>query len=357
MEKYDSIKSGELWLDTEGKPIHAHGGSIMYIDGVYYWYGENKEKSTKGSGIWHWGVRCYKSTDLYNWEDLGLILPPNTEDPEDPLYFSQGLDRPHIIYNEKTKKYVMWFKVMKREDFSIQYYVTHTADSITGPYSNRKVFHPYGFSSGDFDLVIDEETKDAYIYFEKVHSCMICARLTDDYTECSDEYVEFMPEKKCPFVKEAPAFFKHDGKMFLFASYTTGYMPNPTESYESDGYFGEWKAIGRPHVNDTENLSFRSQICSVFKHPEKKNLYIALADRWLTLLPKDVPNNILEIIINICCGGEKLVSDEEWKRIVACKLPQNRDTSLARYVWLPIVFEDGKPKIYWHDSWKIEDYE
>ncbi|UKI35159.1 MAG: hypothetical protein L6V93_13110 [Clostridiales bacterium] len=35
-----------MWLDTEGKRIQAHGGSIMYTNGKYYLYGENKEKNT-----------------------------------------------------------------------------------------------------------------------------------------------------------------------------------------------------------------------------------------------------------------------------------------------------------------------
>ena len=65
-KRYDSIRPGQVWLDTEGKRIQAHGGSVMYLDGVYYWYGENKEHTDRAKGIWHWGVRCYKSTDLYN---------------------------------------------------------------------------------------------------------------------------------------------------------------------------------------------------------------------------------------------------------------------------------------------------
>ena len=57
--KYNSIHPGELWLDTDGNPIQAHGGGIIYINDTFYWYGENKEKSKPGSGIWHWGVNCY----------------------------------------------------------------------------------------------------------------------------------------------------------------------------------------------------------------------------------------------------------------------------------------------------------
>ena len=30
--KYNSIRPGELWLDTDGNPIQAHGGGIIYIN-------------------------------------------------------------------------------------------------------------------------------------------------------------------------------------------------------------------------------------------------------------------------------------------------------------------------------------
>ena len=43
---YNSIRPGQVWLDTKGKRIQAHGGSVMYLDGYYYFYGENKEKPT-----------------------------------------------------------------------------------------------------------------------------------------------------------------------------------------------------------------------------------------------------------------------------------------------------------------------
>lgn len=69
--RYDAFHLGQVWLDTEGKRIQAHGGSVMYLNGTYYWYGENKEKTTGKDKIWHWGVRCYTSKDLYNWEDKG----------------------------------------------------------------------------------------------------------------------------------------------------------------------------------------------------------------------------------------------------------------------------------------------
>ena len=82
MSPYDSVRPGQVWNDTNGNRIQAHGGSIHHEDGTFYWYGENKERTTPGSGIWHWGVRCYSSTDLYNWDDLGLIIPPVARRPD-----------------------------------------------------------------------------------------------------------------------------------------------------------------------------------------------------------------------------------------------------------------------------------
>lgn len=39
---------GNIWLDTEGNPIQAHGGGILYDERsrTYYWYGEYKDGPT-----------------------------------------------------------------------------------------------------------------------------------------------------------------------------------------------------------------------------------------------------------------------------------------------------------------------
>ena len=106
-----SFKPGQVWLDTSGKRIQAHGGSVMYVDGTYYWYGENKEKTDGKNGIWTWGVRCYSSKDLYNWEDRGFLIPPVLEDPNCALFPAKRVDRPHILKCDKTGKYVCWIKL------------------------------------------------------------------------------------------------------------------------------------------------------------------------------------------------------------------------------------------------------
>ena len=54
---YNAIHPGKVWLDTSGKPIQAHGFSVFYNEQekLWYWYGENKEKTVGGkqNTIWH----------------------------------------------------------------------------------------------------------------------------------------------------------------------------------------------------------------------------------------------------------------------------------------------------------------
>ena len=78
-------------------------GYMLIADGKYYWYGENKEKSISEWEIWHWGVRLYSSNDLYNWTDEGIIMLPTPDKPDNPMHPNSKMDRPHILYNDKTK--------------------------------------------------------------------------------------------------------------------------------------------------------------------------------------------------------------------------------------------------------------
>ena len=45
-QQNDAIRPGEVWNDTDGNPINAHGGGMLYHEGTYYWYGEYKTGKT-----------------------------------------------------------------------------------------------------------------------------------------------------------------------------------------------------------------------------------------------------------------------------------------------------------------------
>ena len=257
-----SITPGQVWLDTGGNRIHAHGGSILEVDGTFYWYGENKERSTPGSGIWHWGVRCYSSPDLYNWTDRGLIIPPDVDDPTSPLHPAMSMDRPHILRHPDSGVLVCWLKVMSAVG---QRSTVLVADDILGPFRVvKRDLKPLGMNAGDFDLVVDPTDGKGYYYFERVHSELICADLTEDYTSVTGYYSTHFPLVQPPYVREAPAYFTRNGQHYLVTSGTTGYYPNPSEVASAPSYHGPWRC-STIHIRTTRPApptSRRSAQCS-----------------------------------------------------------------------------------------------
>jgi len=348
---YDAIYPGELWLDTAGNPMPAHGGSVLYPEAVYYCYGENKEKADGKNGIWHWGVRMYRSHDLCNWEDLGVIIPPEADDPDSPLHPHSMMDRPHIIYNKETKKWVCWVKVMFPDDS--QRSTVLVADDLTGPYTKvRQNLRPLGMNAGDFDLAVAPDGK-AYYYFERVHSETICADLTVDYTDVTGYYSTHFPHSGPPYVREATAHFVRHGKHYLLTSGTTGYLPNPSELAIADTWHGPYRVLGDPHPTDDSHTSFHSQVSSVFKVPNKKDLYIACADRWAPDCMHYPYEEYKKAFLKACNPCYESDGTEDMSYLA----DGTRDTSKARYVWLPLRFEGEMAYIDWKDRWSPDDYE
>lgn len=356
---YTSIRPGQVWLDTEGKRIQAHGGSVLHHDGAFYWYGENKERTTPGSGIWHWGVRCYRSTDLYNWDDLGTIIPPVEDDPSSPLHPAQNADRPHIV-RRADGRWVCWIKVMSKE--GPQESTVLVADDLLGPWRIvRTGLRPLGMSAGDFDLVVDPHDGKGYSYFERVHSELICADLNGDLTDVTGYYSTHFPLGRPPAVREAPAHFTRNRLHYLITSGTTAYLPNPSQVAVAKTYHGPWTVLGDPHPDDPSRTSYCSQVSSVFKHPHKQDLYIAVADRWLPGLmdSPDYPTGRLSADIEAAFasyqpGMEPVLPPSftpEVRQVV-----REENTSVADYVWLPIRFEGEMAYLDWHDEWQVEEY-
>ena len=366
-----SLKPGQLWLDTEGKPIQAHGASMLKVADTYYWYGENKELTTGANDIWTWGIRCYASRDLYNWTDIGIIIPQNNDRPESPLYYKNRWDRPHIIYNERSKKYVCWIKNLSLRGPQTRHVLT--ADKITGPWTVVRANMPLlGMSAGDFDLAVSHEDGKAYQIFERIHSEMIVADLDDDYTGITGHYSAHLPRHQIGLVREGPAHFVRNGKHYLITSGTTAYHPNPSEVAVADSIHGPWRDLGNLHRDDPSLTSFNSQISSVFKVPGKKDLYIALADRWNSNLEElagdkfangDAYRMFLDATAKVYEDGKILPPEQIVKRLSPEQLAyanatalDNVNTSRSTYVWLPLQFDGEKPFIEWKDEWKLSDY-
>jgi hypothetical protein len=324
---------------------------------MYYWYGENKEFTTIGSHIWTYGIRCYTSKDFYNWEDKGLIIPPDSSNPLSPMHPSQSNDRPHIIFCPKTNKYVAWIKVMAGS----QCMTVLQADNFLGPYAIvRKGYRPNGFESGDFDLYVDDKTGKGYIWAERPHYEMICSTLADDFTSVTEEYSPHFSGRLPPDTREAPVHFMRNGKHYLFTSGTSGYYPNPSLVSTFGDYHGAYIDLGNPHPADTSNTSYCSQITDVIKIPGKQDLYVALADRWMPMTCGTGMYKKLEATMRKIFENHK-PQERNFGEVVLKDVTKTRRNSAdatrdATYVWLPITWEHGVPEIYWSDEWKLADF-
>lgn len=353
---HNCIKPGQIWLDTSGKPIQAHGFSVFYQDGTYYWYGENKEKTVKDGNIWHWGVRCYTSVDLYNWENRGLIIPPDPDDFSSPLHPNRCMDRPHIIYCKRTGKYVAWLKIMCQGNS--QSMCVMEADSFFGPYEFvHKLYKPLDMHTGDFDLYVDEETEQAYFIFDRPHFEIVVADLDERYTSVTGNYtVHCETDGTSCYGREAPTHFVRNGKHYLITSGTTWYYPNESRLDIFENMHGQYQNLGNPCVGQDAFISHGGQFTDVL-HVPNSDLYIAMADRWIPDM--ETARQIGRGLPMAAKLRPKMEIDRSPK--TTPELPAEEqiyrdETALSTYVWLPIRWNGDIPEIHWLDSWRIEDY-
>lgn len=300
------------------------------------------------------GVKYYSSKDLYNWKDEGYLIRPELQDESSHLHPKNWLDRPHIIYNEATRKYVCWLKFSGE----IGCFGILTADRFAGPYTMvRDNVRPYGEQVGDFDIARDEMTGKAYLYFEYDHTGVAAYELSDDFLDVQGKGEFFYVGIKTPFTRERVTLFQRNNQKYILTSGMTGYVPNPSEAARFEEWLGPIEIQGNPHVNDETGASFNSQISQVFKHPGKRDLYIALADRWVPEYPMTrEKSDIFTRVIASQFDPAYSATEEEMMQLTGAPLLGSANTSIADYVWLPLRFEDDKVFIDWKEEWRVEDY-
>ena len=351
---HKSIYPGQTMKDENGKRIQAHGAGMFYDNETYYWYGENKEYTTGQTDIWTWGIRFYSSKDLVNWRDEGIVIPPDTENEGSSLYPSKHVDRPHILYNKKTKKYICWLKLSEEEG----YFVILSSQHLLGPYSMEKDhYRPFGMSAGDFDLWQDDEGI-VYLYFEHDHAGVISTKLTEDFLEVQGEYLDMFTGLNPPYTREGCTHFVYGGKHYLITSGMTGYVPNPSEIAVSDNPLGPYTVIGDPHIDDESSASYNSQISCVFQDPVRPKLYLVMADRWVPeyVMIKKRYEQLVRVITSQY-NPDIHPLEEDYRTVMEAPFLGAANTSIAEYVWLPLKLGGEYPVIEWKDEWKIEDYE
>lgn len=335
---------GEVWLDTDGHPINAHGGGVLFHQGVYYWYGEFKagktylpdsNKSWGGTRVDVVGVSCYSSTNLHDWKNEGLVLPAVADDPHHDLHPSKALERPKVIYNKGTRQFVMWLHIDSASYAAARSGVA-VSDQPAGPFKYLGSFRPNAgvwpenatladkessatnvlardFKNGqmarDMTVFVDDDGKAYQFYSSEENPTMHVSLLTDDYLRPAGKYSRIFVGRSM----EAPTVFKHAGKYYLIASGCTAWAPNAARSAVADNLFGPWTELGNPCVGGDADTSFHSQSTFVMPVEGRDSTFIYMADRW-----------------------------KQW------------DLPDSRYVWLPLEFDANEnPRLRWRERWSL----
>ncbi|WP_045234840.1 glycoside hydrolase family 43 protein [Deinococcus pimensis] len=270
------LQNGAPWLDTQGRPIQAHGGALLRHDDVTYWYGENKDGDTY-QGFLHRvdviGVSCYASTDLLAWRPEGVVLPARPDDPTHDLHPSNVAERPKVLRNPHTGKFVMWLHV-DHADYTLARVGVAVADTPRGPFRYQGSFRPAHMDSRDFTVFQDDDGQ-AYLYFSSDWNATLrVVPLDDDYTGVRSAPTDVFTRAH----REAPAVFRHGDRYFMLTSGCTGWDPNPAEYAVAPHPLGPWSVIGNPCQGPGADLTFGAQ--PTFALPLDDGSVLVMLDRW-----------------------------------------------------------------------------
>lgn len=356
-QSLERITPGQEWPDRKGEHINAHGGGLLFHEGKYYWYGENRPARGFTTEV---GVEVYSSSDLMNWEDEGVALAVSEEAGHD---IERGciMERPKVVRNPKTGKFVMLFHLeLKGKGYAAARVGFAESDSPVGPFrfiralrpnagkwptdfSRREIRKakklkeadykewwtpewreaireglllardvPGGQMSRDMTVYVDDDGKAYHIYSAEENLTLNLAELTDDYLDYTGRYVRIAPGGQ----NEAPTIFKRDGVYWMITSGCTGWAPNEARMFKAASLWGPWEQLPSPFVGKDAKKSFHTQGTYIFKVEGMEDGFVFMADRWN---PQSLKN--------------------------------------SRHIWLPIDFEaDGTPVIRWVDSWSPKEW-
>ena len=272
---------GKLY-DTDKKLINAHGAGILYHNGIYYLFGEIKKGKTWRVPKQSWedyrvpagGISCYSSKDLKNWKYEGVALAPVKGHPESDIDTGKVIERPKVIYNNKTRQFVMWMHV-DAKDYSYSQSGVAISKNPVGPYHYIGSVKPNGNMSRDMTLFKDDDGKAYLIYSSEQNNTMQVCLLSDDYLRPTKTYSRILVNRR----REAPALFKNGGKYYLITSDCSGWSPNAATYAVADNILGPYKENGYPCTGPGANTTFQSQSTYVIRL-KGKNEYLFMADRW-----------------------------------------------------------------------------
>ncbi|KAK8068096.1 hypothetical protein PG996_007208 [Apiospora saccharicola] len=258
------IVPGATWTATNtGKHVQAHGAGMIQVGSTYYMIGEDK---TGGSAFQN--VNCYSSTNLVEWTYVGALLSQTSGGGD--LGPNRVVERPKVIYNNATQKYVMYLHI-DNSGYSEAKVGVATSDTVCGKYTYLKSFRPLNFESRDIGLFKDDNGAGYLLTEDRANGLRIDA-LSSDYLSVTNSTYLWRE------AIEAPAIVKKNGYYFMFGSHLSGWDPNDNVYSYATSLAGPWS--GWKTFANSGSKTYNSQTNYIL--PLGGNDAIYMGDRWIS---------------------------------------------------------------------------
>ncbi|MFJ8079910.1 RICIN domain-containing protein [Streptomyces sp. NPDC096205] len=259
------VVNGTQFRDVSGSPVHAHGGGMLKVGSYYYWFGEHRNADNTFRY-----VDAYRSADLKNWEFRNHVL----SEASDPELADANIERPKVMYNAATGKFVMWMHKENGTDYGEARAAVAVSDTVDGNYAWRGSFRPLGqHMSRDITVFVDGDGAGYMVSAARENYDLHIYRLSADYTAVESLVANPWPGGH----REAPALFKRGGVYFMLTSGATGWSPNQQQYATARSIGGPWSAMS----NVGDSTAFGSQTAYVLPvQGTSGTAYLYLGDRW-----------------------------------------------------------------------------
>ncbi|MDB5105394.1 MAG: hypothetical protein JWP91_3083 [Fibrobacteres bacterium] len=281
-------------FDVDGNSLDAHDGTLALFGSEYWLYGTSYacgyeyQVNSKFCGF-----KVYSSPDLAHWTDEGFAVPPG-----DCAYCF----RPHVLYNQATKTYVMW------TDAGGAYHVYTSADP-QGPFTQRP--NPTLAVGGAVDeaLFQDEDGTGWLIHNTTqvaagLTADMVVEKLTPDYLNTTGAKVELGLGDV-----EGFAVFKRNGVYHaLMSDPSCAYCSGGTGEMTSAAMLGPWKGAWsdpdgvhqsgrkeprmRARIVNKDNCGGQPLAVLPVVQEDESTAYYFISDRWNNRAPNESLANL-----------------------------------------------------------------
>jgi hypothetical protein len=260
-----TITNGTQFTATNGDPVHAHGGGVIKVGSYYYWFGEHRNADNTFQY-----VDAYRSTDLKNWEFRNHVLTRSSASE----LAAANIERPKVVYNAATGKYVMWMHKENGTDYSEARAAVAVSDTVDGNYTWQGSFRPLDtHMSRDITVFVDTDGTGYMISAARENYDLQIYRLTADYTGIAALVADPWHDGH----REAPALFKRGGVYFMLTSGATGWSPNQQQYATATSITGPWTAM----TNVGDSTTYGSQTAYVLPvQGSSGTSYLYMGDRW-----------------------------------------------------------------------------